>query len=104
MSHLQYEYIHFELHRDGGPGKNRKTAVWLCKNNTTGHVLGKVSWHSAWRQYVFFTEPSIVCLFSVGCLDDISAFIRSANEEHQKWLRAKRREMRRRRTRDAKDQ
>ena len=64
-----YKYIHFELFAE-----KPKTKVWKCINNTRGEELGIVKWNPTWRQYCYY--PSCPAVYSKGCLDDISHFIK----------------------------
>jgi len=51
-----------------------KTSRWECKNKNSLAVLGVIKWHCGWRQYCYF--PSCPAVYSAGCLDDISDFIK----------------------------
>lgn len=51
-----------------------KTYVWECKNNKSGDLLGIVKWNCCWRKYCFFTAVDSV--YSIGCLQDITDFIK----------------------------
>ena len=73
----KYKYIHFELHK-----QKPKTQVWHCINNSDKIILGVVEWKSGWRRYCYFTEQDFV--YSDGCLDDISGFIKQLMIEHKK--------------------
>lgn len=66
-----YEYISISW---GGSSKSGKTQRYVVTANRTGDVLGRISWFGRWRQYVFFPEPATV--FNVGCMADISSFIK----------------------------
>ena len=37
--------------------------------------LGTIRWHGAWRQYIF--EPAASTIWSIGCLADVSAWIKA---------------------------
>lgn len=54
------------------PGKKTKIFHILTKVHE-GNLLGKIKWHGAWRQYVFFPEGDT--LFDRKCLKDIISFI-----------------------------
>lgn len=59
----RYHFIHFINTGDR----------WFCINNKSGAVLGEVAWYPAWRQYIY--EPYVDTVYSVGCLNDIAAFL-----------------------------
>lgn len=67
-SQWQCEYITFVRMPHEG-----KTTKWGVVNRRHGDVLGGILWYGEWRQYVF--EAVDGCVFSVGCLRDIAAFI-----------------------------
>lgn len=66
------------------PLKGRKTGSWLVRNGD--NILGNISWYGPWRQYCFF--PMEETVFSGGCLDDISAFLKKCNEERKRERKA----------------
>ncbi len=70
----EYKYIHFYKLAD-----NSKTSIWSCRNNKTNTELGKISWCPAWRQYCYY--PNCEAVYSAGCLDDISDFIKTAMKD-----------------------
>lgn len=51
-----------------------KTQVWAVLNNKSGFRLGVIEWYGPWRQYCFF--PTADTVFNIGCLFDISNFIK----------------------------
>lgn len=59
-----------------------KTLVWACRNLKSGALLGTVKWYAGWRQYCFF--PDSDCVFSGGCLLDISRFVHTKTQEHRR--------------------
>jgi hypothetical protein len=66
----EYQFIRFDI----VPGlEQRKTRVYVCRNNRHETYLGKVSWDGQWRQYCF--SPGTETIFSAGCLADIQHFI-----------------------------
>jgi hypothetical protein len=83
-----YEFIHFQqaLPEAPTPSKPRKTEVWYCCNNKSGAALGRISWHSPWRQYCFFPGLAFSSLFSKGCLSDIADFIKNLMEERKREI------------------
>lgn len=66
----KFKHIYFEKISDSG-----KTSQWECYNNSSHDLLGNVEWYTRWRQYCFCPEGYIT-IFSGGCLDDISAFMK----------------------------
>ena len=65
---LRYKHIHFvEVE------KKPKTSVWECRNNSSTGTLGEIKWYGPWRQYCYF--PTVQAVYSVGCFEDINAFI-----------------------------
>jgi hypothetical protein len=76
----RYEYLVFEKAAQQPP----KTSVWDCKNIRSGTVLGIVKWYGPWRRYCYF--PEVQAVYSAGCLDDISRFIRQLGAKEHKTL------------------
>jgi hypothetical protein len=72
-----FDYIHFEFREYS---KSGKTKVFACLNNRNKNILGWIRWFPRWRQYCFFPEHEIDVLFSSGCLDVISTFIKTLME------------------------
>lgn len=58
-----------------------RTRIFTVESLTQGGVLGRVMWHSAWRQYCFFPEPRTH--WSKGCLQDVQDFIFELMEERK---------------------
>lgn len=67
------KYIHFIRVED-----KPKTSVWSVRNNSGRYQIGIVAWNPGWRQDRFTPDEGMV--FSRGCLNDISEFIRSVME------------------------
>lgn len=65
--------------REIGPSVSGKTRRFAVLSKSQGAVLGTIEWYGPWRQYCF--NPDECCVFSPGCLDDISAFIKSKMRE-----------------------
>ena len=61
-----------------GQSASGRTNRWTVDAARSGDLLGQVEWYAPWRQYVFEPEPG--CVFNVGCLDDISAFLAEQNQ------------------------
>ena len=72
----RYEFINFIKTKD-----KPKTSVWSCRNNRGGEELGIIEWYPAWRQYCYF--PTVQAVYSVGCLEDINAFIGQLEAERK---------------------
>jgi hypothetical protein len=70
-----YEYIAM---RWLGTSPSGKTGRWLVVSNSNLDELGTISWLGRWRQYTF--QPMPLTVFSAGCLDDISSFLRMAKQ------------------------
>ena len=70
---VMHKYIHFVKIAD-----KAKTSIWSCRNNSGEYEIGIVKWNPGWRQYCFYPASDMV--FSRGCMDDISGFIRSIME------------------------
>ena len=63
-------------------GYTGKTEVYDVLSKHQGSVLGHIKWYGHWRQYCFFPSPN--CVFNVGCMGDISAFIGELMEERRR--------------------
>jgi len=51
--------------------------------NKRGHdELAKIRWDGAWRQFILY-DVSTFSVWSAGCLDDVSAFLKGMNKEKQ---------------------
>ena len=64
------------------PYNPRKTKVWTVGNINNDIWIGLIEWCNPWRQYCFFPRPETV--FSAGCLDDLSDFLKTVNADHKK--------------------
>ena len=56
----------------------KKTSRWHVINNESEYILGSIFWHWPWRQYVYSSNGA---LYNNGCLDTISQFLTSLNNE-----------------------
>ncbi len=74
----EYKYIYFT---EVLPERLHKTFTWICRNKKSDEELGTVRWYAPWRQYCFFNRVQAV--YSAGCLDDISNFIKKSMEERK---------------------
>jgi len=70
----EYEYLEFKQLPSEG-----KTEKWICLNKHHRNGIGMVQWYGPWRQYCFLCPGEIV--FSAGCLEDISDFIKQLKEK-----------------------
>lgn len=73
----EYKYIRFV---EVNPSKPIKTSVWSCRSRSSDCEIGIVKWYGAWRAYCYYTGDSV---YSAGCLDDISDFIKEKMEERK---------------------
>jgi hypothetical protein len=64
------------------PDPTKKTSTWIVIAVSSGTELGAVTWHGAWRQYVFV--PAECTVWSSGCLEDVKRFILSKMDERQR--------------------
>jgi hypothetical protein len=69
-------YIEFELIK-----QTDRTKKFRVKNIEHGTILGLIMWYGAWRQYAFF--PSEETVFSSGCMQDITQFIKGLMEKRK---------------------
>lgn len=67
------EYLAFQILQLSESGK---TAIYNVLNRRSRGVLGEIRWYPAWRQYCFIPNNGYELVFSDGCLDDLSAFIK----------------------------
>lgn len=51
----------------------RKTNIYHIFNKNTGDFLGKIKWHSSWRQYCFY--PDEETHWARGCMQEVYNFI-----------------------------
>jgi len=54
--------------------KRRKTRVYSINSRSRRMSLGLITWHGAWRQYVF--APNEKTIWSQDCLEDVRTFIK----------------------------
>lgn len=66
---------------DRGLSESGLTKIWLVHSvkSAAGDHLGKISWHGAWRKYVF---QSINAIYDEGCLVKIANFLRDETVRH----------------------
>lgn len=75
------EWLFFR-HEESKP----KTEVWRVYSKSSGALLGEIKWLGRWRQYTFW--PASETTFNVGCMEDITNFVRHQNEFHRELKRA----------------
>jgi ribosomal protein S27AE len=73
-------YIEFKLTKKG-----EKTNFYDVLSRNSGSSLGFISWHSPWRQYVFFPDEDTI--WNVGCLEEIQIFINNLMQERKPKLK-----------------
>lgn len=84
MIETEFQFIRFAKF---APDPKKKTDTWACIKRYPDTHLGVVKWYGPWRQYCFFVGASPhEFIFSVGCLRDISEFIKSLMAERKGYL------------------
>jgi hypothetical protein len=71
----------------------RKTSDWDVWDNTTGRRLGRIGWHSPFRQYIYLSLIDFI--YTQGHIKDINNFMTMLAKqlsELNKKLRAKKNE------------
>lgn len=58
-----------------------KTQRFEVISKTHGFMLGRISWYSSWRQYVF--SPSYETIWNRDCLKDIQDFLQNLMDERK---------------------
>ena len=58
-----------------------KTQRYEIVSNTTGNVLGRISWYGAWRQYTF--SPAFETIWNKDCLKDVQDFLKQLMYERK---------------------
>ena len=66
---MKKKYIRFDELASKG-----KTKTFGCYNIKGGFIIGIIKWNCFWRQYCYF--PCEDTVYSAGCIDDISNFIK----------------------------
>jgi hypothetical protein len=77
VGQFDFEYLILEQ----VPDEKKKTLVVDVLSRRHGYPLGRISWYSSWRQYVFV--PSEGTLYSSGCLADIETAITSLMDDRK---------------------
>jgi hypothetical protein len=75
-----YQYLVF-VKRENPTGK---TFIFECKNKRSNTCLGIVRWYGSWRQYCYLPEMFLGAVYSSGCLDDISNFVKQLNDAQKR--------------------
>ncbi len=70
------EYLDFVETRDTG-----KTKVYTVNSCHYGDRLATIKWYGRWRQYALYPEPGT--LWNSGCLEDVTAFLKSLMAERR---------------------
>ena len=73
MSHLYFNELNANM-------VGKKTQLWEVTAIASDEILGLVSFHGAWRKYVF--KPGPGTLFDASCLREIAEFTET---ETKKW-------------------
>ena len=71
MKRIDGTWIYFQLLFD--INETRKTQVWQVMAKQGDIELGGIKWHTAWRTYAFYPNPSTI--YEDDCLTEISSFI-----------------------------
>ncbi len=74
--------LRFEEYSVSTDKPNKKTKRYVIRSNHSGHCLGMIFWHGAWRQYVAESQEGII--WSSGCLRELAEFLEKINKEHKK--------------------
>lgn len=74
-------YLRFE---ESGLSESGLTKRWIVTSKSNGDMLGRISWLSRWRKYVFNTESHIS--LDEFCMLEIIEFICTVTLEHKKKL------------------
>jgi hypothetical protein len=64
------------------PSATGKTRIWDVRATADETYLGHISWHGAWRKYVFF--PAAGTLFEEDCLHAIADFCWKQTDTHRR--------------------
>jgi len=73
----KYKFIHFVNNNQWNQNSSSIAGCWICKNNKSKTALGHVRYDSLWHQYCYFS--TVPAVYSSGCLDDISDFLKQLN-------------------------
>lgn len=65
---------------EDGMSPSGLTKMWRIENTSSGIRVGRVKWNAGWRKYCFF--PELATVFDSNCLNEITGFLNSVNEEH----------------------
>jgi hypothetical protein len=70
-----------------GDNSGKKTKYFEVQSKFDSCDLGRIKWHSHWRQYIF--EPCLDTIWSFDCLEDLSLFLKNLNLEHKQEVKAR---------------
>jgi len=70
-----------------GDNSGKKTKYFEVQSRFDSCDLGRIKWHSHWRQYIF--EPCLDTIWSFDCLEDLSLFLKNLNLEHKEEVKAR---------------
>jgi hypothetical protein len=59
-----------------------KTKRFEIISKSSGDILGRISWHGAWRQYTF--SPAYPTIWNKDCLNDVANFLFNLMEERKR--------------------
>jgi len=69
-----------------GDNSGKKTKYFEVQSRFDSCDLGRIKWHSHWKQYIF--EPCFDTIWSFDCLEDLSLFLKNLNLEHKRGERS----------------
>lgn len=75
MKHLNFEE---ELSKSG------KTKIITISSAYDKTELGKISWYSHWRQYVFVPNIRVETIWTYDCLEELKDFVIKLNNEQKR--------------------
>ena len=70
-----------------GDNSGKKTKYFEVQSKFDSCDLGRIKWHSHWRQYIF--ESCLDTIWSFDCLEDLSLFLKNLNLEHKQEVKAR---------------
>ena len=70
-----------------GDNSGKKTKYFEVQSRFDSCDLGRIKWHSHWRQYIF--EPCLDTIWSFDCLEDLSLFLKNLNLEHKQEVKVR---------------
>ena len=73
----KYKHIHFD--EDFEQLDAEDTPTYLCRNNKTDNILGRVAYYPPWQKYEFIGEDGAG--FDISCLEDIINFMKQLSKD-----------------------